>query len=199
MRRDQLSPPSAAPLLEILEPRLLLDVAADPLPSPAPPALTTPGNEIPVELVSQWGGPAHSVAVSGHFAYVCLGPGLCVFDVADPAQPRFLGKVDLGARANDVVLSGNLAFVDVVVSGNLAYVADYDAGLQIIDVSNPAAPVRRGAYDTSGWASGVYVSGNLAYVADYYNGLLIIDVSNPTVPVRLGGYETSGHAEVVYV
>jgi len=29
---------------------------------------------------------------------------------------------------------------DVAVSGNYAYVADRDAGLQVIDVSNPASP-----------------------------------------------------------
>src|SRR5687767_7737414 len=32
----------------------------------------------------------------------------------------------------------------VAVSGNFAYVADWDAGLQVIDVSNPANPQRVG-------------------------------------------------------
>ncbi len=54
----------------------------------------------------------------------------------------------------------------MAVSGTLAYVADGDAGLQIIDVSNPASPVRLGGYDTSGTAYGVAVSGTVAYVAD---------------------------------
>ena len=40
----------------------------------------------------------------------------------------------------------------VAVSGNYAYVADLDAGLQVIDVSDPANPRRVGGYDTSGWA-----------------------------------------------
>ena len=94
-------PPSRLPpLLETLEPRLLLDVGADPLPSPAPPTLTAPGNEIPVELVGQWGGPARTVAVTGHFAHLCLGRSLCVLDVADPAQPRLLGKVVLAGLAD---------------------------------------------------------------------------------------------------
>jgi hypothetical protein len=87
----------------------------------------------------------------------------------------------------------------VAVSGNLAYVADYDAGLQIIDVSNPAAPVWQGGYDTTGAAFGLCVSGNLAYVADYSAGLQIIDVSNPTAPLLRGGYDTSGHAYGVFV
>ena len=40
----------------------------------------------------------------------------------------------------------------VAVSGNYAYVADGVAGLQVIDVSNPANPQRVGGYDTSGYA-----------------------------------------------
>ncbi len=40
----------------------------------------------------------------------------------------------------------------VAVSGTVAYVADDAAGLQIIDVSNPASPVRLGGYDTSEYA-----------------------------------------------
>ena len=48
----------------------------------------------------------------------------------------------------------------VAVSGNYAYVLDYDAGLQVIDVSNPANPQRVGGYDYGGNALGVAVSGN---------------------------------------
>ena len=54
----------------------------------------------------------------------------------------------------------------VYISGNKAYVADFMFGLQIIDISNPKAPVLLGSYDTPGYAQGVYVSGNTAYVAD---------------------------------
>ncbi|RMF54336.1 MAG: T9SS C-terminal target domain-containing protein [Calditrichaeota bacterium] len=60
------------------------------------------------------------------------------------------------------------------VSGSQAYVADGEAGLRIIDVNDPSAPVEVGFYDTGGEAWGVYVSGNLAYVADVEDGLYII-------------------------
>jgi hypothetical protein len=40
------------------------------------------------------------------------------------------------------------------------------AGLRVIDVSNPSSPREVGFYDTPGWASGVAVSGTYAYVAD---------------------------------
>lgn len=78
----------------------------------------------------------------------------------------------------------------VALSGRYAYVADGEAGLHVIDVANPAEPVRVGGHDTSGTASGVAVSGRYAYVADGETGLEVIDVSNPVNPVRLGGYVT---------
>ena len=106
---------------------------------------------------------------------------------AATGQPR-LEPLRLGGYDTSGSASG------VAVSGSLAYVADLDAGLQIIDVSNPASPVRLGGYDTSGQAFGVSVQGTIAYVADYDAGLQIIDVSNPANCVRLGGYDTSGRA-----
>ncbi|WP_375329244.1 Calx-beta domain-containing protein [Microcystis sp. BLCC-F210] len=88
---------------------------------------------------------------------------------------------------------------DVQIVGNYAYVADYYSGLQIIDISNPAAPTLKGNYDTSGYAQDVQVVGNYAYVADDWSGLQIIDISNPVAPTLKGNYDTSGYANDVQV
>jgi len=85
------------------------------------------------------------------------------------------------------------------VRDSVAYVADGETGLQIIDVSNPAGPVRLGGYDTSVSARAVAVAGTNAYVADDSAGLQIIDVSNPARPVRLGGCDVNGWARAVAV
>lgn len=66
--------------------------------------------------------------------------------------------------------------------------------LVMVDVSNPAGPVRLGAYDTAGTARSVDVIGSIAYVADGTGGLQIIDVTDPAAPVRLGAYHTPGDA-----
>ncbi len=55
---------------------------------------------------------------------------------------------------------------DVQVVGNRPFVASRSGGLQIIDVSNPASPVRLGGYETSGPAHDVAVGGNRIYVAE---------------------------------
>ena len=83
----------------------------------------------------------------------------------------------------------------VAVSGNYAYLAVGSAGLQVIDVSNPANPRREGRYDTPGRAYGVAVSGGYAYVADWDWGLQILRIGDAAplaeqfdYPLRLSDY-----------
>ena len=87
----------------------------------------------------------------------------------------------------------------VAVSGHYAYVADYFAGLQVIDMSNSTNYVQVGGYVTDGYGEDVAVFGNYAYVADERAGLQVIDVSNPTNCVRVSGYDTRGWAYGVTV
>ena len=116
-----------------------------------------------------------------------------------PVPPTGYGGIDAEATAltraaGEAVGAYAIQQGTLALSGNYAYLADSGAGLQVIDVSNPANPQRVGGYYTNGFAIGVAVSGNYAYVADYDAGLQVIDVSNPTNCVRVGGYDTSGRA-----
>ena len=57
-------------------------------------------------------------------------------------------------------------------AGQRAWVADGKAGVQVLDVSNPAAIAPLGAYDTGGFAWDVQVVGRRIYVADGSSGLV---------------------------
>ncbi|MGB3220186.1 MAG: hypothetical protein WBD79_22550, partial [Anaerolineae bacterium] len=166
---------------------------ATPTPTPGPtntPTPTpTPTNTLVVEFVGQIGGPSYAVEVVGNYAYVGVGPRLVILNISDPVHPVRVGQ--------SAVLPGVVR--DVSVVAGRAYVAAWDSGLQIIDISNPANPTLRGAYNTPGYAYGVSVVGGLAYVADAWGGLQIIDVSNPANPTRRGAYDTSGDARGVSV
>lgn len=87
----------------------------------------------------------------------------------------------------------------VTVSGNYAYVADYEYGLQIINILNPVSPALVGSYDTAGNATDVAISGNYAYIADGANGLVVIDISSPVSPSLVGSYNTPGDARGVAI
>lgn len=82
----------------------------------------------------------------------------------------------------------------VFVENNYAYVADYDSGLLIIDISNPASPSLIASQVTPSHAMGVFVQNDYAYVADGYAGLQIINITNPANPFYVGSCDTPGYA-----
>jgi hypothetical protein len=148
-----------------------------------------PADSLPVELVGQFGGASCAVAVEGNRTYLGVGLRLVVLDISQPSAPTVLGQSPV---LPDIVRG-------VAVSGGYAYVADGDAGLQVIDISNPAAPVRVAGLDTSDSADGVAVSGGYAYVADWTAGLQVINISNPAAAVRVAECDTNGNAAGVAV
>ncbi len=144
--------------------------------------------DVPVELVGQSRGYAAALAVAGNYAYVTDlgGTGLAVVDVSNPAAP-----VGVGAYGTDAYVGG------VVVSGQYAYLTWwwYDdewgwgwGGVDVIDVSDPAAPAYAGGWSTTDYfPSDVAVSGGYAYVVDESPGLQVWDVSSPAAPAFVSG------------
>ncbi|MEK7813631.1 MAG: Ig-like domain-containing protein, partial [Candidatus Desantisbacteria bacterium] len=80
--------------------------------------------------------------------------------------------------------------------GNYAFVADGQySGLQIIDVSNPAAPKLAGCCTTPGISSKIYVSDGYVYLSDGQNsGLQIVDAKDVKNPIVVSNYKTPGKA-----
>jgi hypothetical protein len=68
------------------------------------------------------------------------------------------------------------------------------AGLQILNVSEPATPTLVATLDTPGLARAVALSGTHVLVADSLNGLQIIDASQPAFPQVVGAVDTPGQA-----
>ncbi len=102
--------------------------------------------------------------------------------VPNYADPQLAGNFTTSGSAYDSALSSD---------GKYAFVADGGSGLQIIDVSNVAAPTPVGNLATD-WAFDVKLSsdGKYAFVADESSGLTIIDVSNVANPQQVGQYDT---------
>lgn len=94
---------------------------------------------------------------------------------------------------------GTGLYYDVSVQGGYLYCAAGKAGLDIIDISNPAKPKKVGNHDTPGIANALYVNGHYAYTANLYGGLQIFDISDPGSPVLTGSYNDSDNVGDVYV
>ena len=78
--------------------------------------------------------------------------------------------------------------LDVSLRGAIAFVAAGEAGLVIVDVSNPRAPAVVSLCDTPGSAWEVELQGDHAFVADNTGGLQVIDVSDLYAPAIAGSY-----------
>jgi hypothetical protein len=143
------------------------------------------------------------LALSGRYAYVAAnGLGnvsrlLQVIDVSDPARPKSVSETDTFGSPNPVDLAPRA--LCVAVSGQYAYVTCMGAGLQVIDISDPASPQLLGVNDTMGTTVDVALSGNYAYLAEGYAGLRVIDISNAAAPRKVSEYYTKVPARTVAV
>ena len=102
-------------------------------------------------------------------------------------SPSLFGSVATDSTAINMVISGD---------GNTAFVADYEGGLQVVDISDASEPAVLSTLDTDGLAFDVALSSdsNTVYLADESNGLQIIDVSDRSNPGYIGNFLTEGYA-----
>jgi hypothetical protein len=144
------------------------------------------------------------VTVHGLQAYVADEEGLQVFEVSDAANPEWQGGISL-RLAGAIGVDSHYAYVfdtTFVISGfNVKMLPTLD----VIDISNPANPVRLGGCTLStdsiaSMGSGIFaIYENYVYLADKNNGVQIIDVSNPSQPRPMGQFAASTNAWSIVV
>lgn len=122
---------------------------------------------------------ARGLAVSGDYVYLCTNynsVGLTVVDVSDKTKPTIKAQLFTSSGASAIALN---------TAGTRAYLGGFFTSaskLQIVDVSNPLAPVAQGAVTLPSSPQDVIAQGNYVYCAMGSGGLTIIDVSNPAAP-----------------
>jgi hypothetical protein len=133
------------------------------------------------------GGAATTLSVSGNYAYVTDGGALEVFDITNKAAPTLLTTYGSGFNSVEVV-------------GKYAYVGG--SGLQILDISNPVAPVVVGS-NSSVNGSIINIAGHYAYALNV-NYLYVVDIADPSLPQLVSstygiiGYGASHYGLYVY-
>ena len=94
-------------------------------------------------------------------------------------QIRHLGNVHLSSN-----------YISLFIDGSYVYTTG-EWGLEIFDISHPAAPLHIGEIPTPGAAEDVFAQGRYAYVADGEAGVQIIDVQQPDRPQLVTTYKDS--------
>ncbi len=118
-----------------------------------------------------------------HWSY-----GLAVSDVANPKQPKLLGRfsyTDATTRTADVGAIGNRTLAFEAGEG-------WGAHLRVLDVSSPANITQVAEVPSRPEVSirGAKVVGTKLYVAHYQDGVRVLDVSNPNEPNQVGYFNT---------
>ncbi|HLX07628.1 MAG TPA: Ig-like domain-containing protein, partial [Thermoanaerobaculia bacterium] len=130
----------------------------------------------------------NAVEVAGSYAFLASGAaGLNVVDVTNLAQPVLAAQLATLVSANDVR-----------ISGSVAYVAD-DSGLLLVDVTDPAHPARLGSLLFPGGRQVRLAvgGGGLVYLADLTFGLRVVNASNPMQPIAVGSLALPGTPRAV--
>jgi hypothetical protein len=71
-------------------------------------------------------------------------------------------------------------------------------GLEVVDLTNPATPVRSHLFQTNGPIEDVAVFGGYAYVANYAIGMHVMDLNDPTTTALTDGRGTCGGQQTGY-
>jgi len=120
--------------------------------------------------------PIRTFVASGNLVYALIDFfGLRVLDVSNASNPTLRGALQL---KGGVVAS---AFLDpkTLLTVNMV------AGMQVLDVSDPAKPALLTSHFTDGYAQDVFPSRPLAYVTDDPTGLYVLDLSKPGSPAQV--------------
>jgi hypothetical protein len=127
-----------------------------------------------------------NVRVAGNTAYLIRQDGLYIINVTDPANPVELGHFK---RTGDGY-SNDVKIVDTATK-RYAIIADFP--VDVVDVTNPAAPVLAAQIpeEAHTLATETRAGKTLAYFGNYDGTTPVFDVTNPAAPTRLGRYNAN--------
>ncbi|MCF2518612.1 LVIVD repeat-containing protein [Dyadobacter sp. CY351] len=113
--------------------------------------------------------------------YIGAMDGMYIFNNTDPRNPVLESKFQHIQSCDPVVVQGKYAYV-TLRSGVTCRVQNSVSSLDVVDVSDPAAPKM---VHTQRMTSpyGLGVSGNRLFVCEGSVGLTVLDITDPTKPV----------------
>jgi hypothetical protein len=129
-------------------------------------------------VVDQVGvGTTFHVYLHGELAFTLGTSGVSIVDVSDPLHSVRLSTISTPGTP-----------FEIAVHGDYAYVADGEAKLTVIDISDPANPSLVTTWDApiEGEVRGIDVDWPFVYLGHPWHELLIADVTDPANPIARG-------------
>lgn len=140
--------------------------------------ISDPNNLRVLDTVDSPAGNLNGIDIQGKYAYIVdRDNGLLIIDISDPKNLVQVGAVDNGQGYH------------VIVKGRYAYVANSgDVSIDIIDISDPTAPVELASFNDLEAGESVQdfmLAENYLFVAPNTHEPLILDIASSTNPVRV--------------
>ncbi|MEO8037027.1 MAG: hypothetical protein ABI837_21550, partial [Acidobacteriota bacterium] len=111
-----------------------------------------------------------------------VGHDLIVIDRTDINNLKKVAELEIA----------NFDAIDAVADGSTLYVAGLDAGIAIVDFTNPFVPVLKSTLAVGGPVRGIALSGPNELVVPTGSGITFVDVADKTAPVITGRQKLPG-------
>lgn len=139
------------------------------------------------------GEQSDAVYVNENFAYVVdQDSGLFVVDISNVSSPQVKG------RFKEKNYWDYSEFDDVIVSGNYAFVSSIQ-NLHIIDITDKTKPVQIKRQDIPAAGRKLFLKSDLLFLAANTDGVVVFNISDPANPKKVGSFVTPDLAFSVFV
>lgn len=135
-------------------------------------------------------GAVVDIEFAGNYAYIVGGSWFRVLDISTPAAPVEVGFIETSGSANEVVLSGNRA-----------YVVEERDDLEIFDITDPSELATLGLHDIDSHNESdimdIAASGDFVFISEKSHTLQVYNVSDPSNVQLVGWHDTEWDARDV--
>jgi hypothetical protein len=129
----------------------------------------------------------------GEVLFIGGRQGMYIYDIKNPAKPKFISEFRHGTACDPVVVAGNYAYV-TLKGGN--FCGNTESGLYVVDVSNLQNPELKVIYPMFG-PNGLGIKDDLLFVCDGSDGLKVFDKSNTPNLVQVNHFENIEAYDVI--
>jgi hypothetical protein len=129
----------------------------------------------------------------GEVLFIGGRQGMYIYDIKNPAKPKFISEFRHGTACDPVVVSGEYAYV-TLKGGN--FCGSTESGLYVVDVSNLQNPELKVIYPMTG-PNGLGIKDNLLFVCDGSDGLKVFDKSESPNLVQINHFKDIAAYDVI--
>jgi hypothetical protein len=115
--------------------------------------------------------------------------GARIYRITDPAAPVARGAYRALGGTRAVAVEGGFAYVADNPGPAPGYGLDPSSRLEVVDVSDPAAPGHLGSVDTPATAVEMVAAGRWLYLACELAGVRVLDIGDPAHPREAGVFD----------